>query len=243
MGKLSGKTAIITGASSGFGRGTALAFAREGANLVLTARREERLREVCASCEELGAKAVYVAGDVNDELTAMACVAKANQEFGQVDILDNNAGIGEVKDLLDETVEDYDRVMDTNVRSAFIFTRAVVPQMLERGDGQIILTSSVTGVKGAGDEPAYTMSKFALRGFGQSLERAYQKRGVRTCVFCPHAGHTEFEVGNGRTEEELDKRSFLTGEDVGEALVAVCSMTPNCHISELRLASNDVCYI
>ncbi len=239
---LAGKTAIITGASSGFGQGTAYAFAKEGCNLVLTARREERLKGTVKKCIELGAKAVYYAGDAIHEKTANETVKLAKEKFGQVDILVNNAGIGRLQSILDTTMEDYDLIMDSNVRSAFAFTKAVVPDMLDRHDGQIILVSSVTGIYGAADETAYTCSKFALRGLGQALDKELLKKGIRTCVFCPHAGVTEFEIGHGRDAKEWSKTGFLTPEDVGQALVSVCSQTRNCHIAELRLASNNVTF-
>ena len=242
MGKLSGKTAIITGASAGFGRGTAYAFAAEGCNLVLTARREERLQEVASKCKELGGNAVYYAGDSINEKTAVETIALATDTFGQIDILINNAGIGRVLSLTDTTMEDYDLIMNSNVRSAFAFTKYTVPEMLKRKDGQIVLVSSVTGIRGHADETAYTCSKFALRGFGQALDRELLSKGIKTCVFCPHAGVTEFEIGYGRDAEEWSKTGFLTPEDVGKALLDVCTQTSNCHIAELRLAANNCVY-
>lgn len=242
MGKLTGKTAIITGASSGFGRGTAYAFAAEGCNLVITARREERLKEVISKCEDLGAKAVYYVGDARDEVTAIETVKLGIDTFGKIDILINNAGIGKVLSLKDTSMEDYDLIMDSNVRSAFAFTKHAVPEMIKRKDGQIIMVSSVTGIFGHKDETAYTSSKFALRGLGQALDKELLHKGIRTCVFCPHAGVTEFEIGHGRTEEEMEKSGFLTPEDVGQALLSVCTQTKNSRIVELRLASNNVHY-
>ncbi|AUJ87094.1 SDR family oxidoreductase [Enterococcus sp. CR-Ec1] len=242
MGKLSGKTAIITGASSGFGRGTAYAFAKEGCNLVLTARREDRLQEAVKECEKLGVKAIYVVGDARDEQTSIDTVNASIKAFGKIDILVNNAGIGRVQKIEDTTMDDYDLIMDTNVRSAFSFTKNTVPTMLQQGDGQIIMVSSVTGIKGHTDEAAYTCSKFALRGFAQALDQELLDKGIKTCVFCPHAGATEFEVGYGRTEEQVAKSGHLTPEDVGQALVSVCTQTKNSRIVELRLASNNVRY-
>lgn len=169
MDRLTGKVAVITGASSGFGQGTALAFAAAGCHLVLTARRETKLQAVGADCEKFGVKAVYYAGDARDERTATAVIKLALTTFGKLDILVNNAGIGRTLSLTDTTMADYDLIMDTNVRSAFAFTKAAVPEMLKRHDGQIILVSSVTGIVGHADETAYTCSKFALRGFGQAL--------------------------------------------------------------------------
>lgn len=236
MNILKNKTVIITGASSGFGRATAIRFAQEGANLVLTARREERLKELAAECEAIGAKAVCFAGDAREEETAKAVIKLAVDTFGQIDILDNNAGIGRTTSLVDTAMEEYDLVMDTNVRSAFAFTKYAVPHMLERGSGHIILTSSITGIKGHAYETAYTCSKFALRGFGQALDKELLSKGIITTVFCPHAGSTEFEVGYGRTPE--GDPNWLTAEDVAQALLTICMQTPHCHIHELDLASN-----
>ncbi|AMV61042.1 short-chain dehydrogenase/reductase SDR [Pediococcus damnosus] len=242
MKRLTGKVAIITGASSGFGRGTALAFAAEGCNLVLTARRKQRLREVVTQCEKLGVEAIYFADDAQEENTALETVKLAIKTFGKIDILINNAGIGRTLSLTDTSMSDYDLIMNTNVRSAFAFTKAAVPNMLERHDGQIILVSSVTGIVGHANETAYTASKFALRGLGQALDKELLDQGIRTCVFCPHAGATEFEVGHGRTTEGVAASGFLTPKDVGQALLSVCVQPKNSRIVELRLASNNVKY-
>lgn len=242
MGKLDGKVAIITGASSGFGRGTAIAFASEGCNLVLTARRERHLQDVATQCQEMGVQAVYYVGDAQNESTARETVNLAIKTFGKIDILINNAGIGRVKTLTETSMADYDLIMNSNVRSAFAFTKYAVVDMLKRHDGQIILVSSVTGITGHADETAYTCSKFALRGFGQALDHELLEQGIKTCVFCPHAGATEFEVGHGRTADEVAQSDFLTPTDVGQALLSVCTQTSHSRIVELRLASNNVKY-
>lgn len=242
MKRLDGKVAIITGASAGFGRGIAYAFAKEGCNLVITARREERLQEVAEECQALGVEAVYYVGDAREEQTAIETVRLAMETFGRIDILVNNAGIGRLLSIQDTSMAEYDLIMDSNVRSAFAFTKYTVPEMIKQKDGQIIMVSSVTGTKGHTDEAAYTCSKFAMRGFGQALDKELLDFGIRTCVFCPHAGATEFEIGHGRTEEQMAKSGFLTPEDVGQALVSVCTQTKNSRIVELRLASNNVKY-
>lgn len=242
MGRLTGKTTIITGASSGFGKGTALAFAAEGCNLVLTARREEKLAAVVARCQAFGVQATAYVGDVREAATAKTTVKLAIACFGKLDILVNNAGIGRTLSLTDTTMRDYDLIMDTNVRGAFAFTKSAVPEMRKNHDGQIILVSSVTGIKGHADETAYTCSRFALRGLGQALDQELLGQGIRTCVFCPHAGATELEVGYGRTAEGVASSGFLTPEDVGQALISVFTQPKNSRIVELRLASNNVTY-
>ena len=242
MGILEGKTAIITGASSGFGKGTALAFAKAGCDLILTGFNSDKLQAAATECKEFGVKVVYFAGDIQDEQTAIKTVNLAMENFGQIDILVNNAGIGRTLSIEETSMSDFDLVMNTNVRGAFAFTKYVVPEMKRRHDGQIIMVSSVTGIKGHADESAYTCSKFALRGLAQSLDKELLADGIKTCVICPHAGATNFEVGYGRTKKGVAQSGFLTPEDVGQAMVSICSQPKNSRIVELRLASNNVKY-
>lgn len=242
MNELKGKVAIITGASSGFGLGTAYKFAQAGCNLIITARNEEKLKAVAQKCQEFGNQTFYFAGDARDETTAQKVIQLAIGKFHKLDILINNAGIGKLLPIEDTSVTDFDLIMDTNVKSAFCFTKYAVPEMKKQHDGQIILTSSVTGIKGHADETAYTCSKFALRGFGQALDHELFDDGIRTCVFCPHAGATNFEVGFGRTKQGVQESGFLTPEDVASALLSVCTQPKHSRIVELRLASNNVKY-
>ncbi|MBR2188330.1 MAG: SDR family oxidoreductase [Eubacterium sp.] len=235
MKRLKGKTAIITGASAGFGFATAVMFAKEGCNLVLTARREERLEELAEICRQGGGDAVYYAGDAKEELTAKKCAELAIQTFGQIDILINNAGIGRYTPLLESTMEDYDLVMNTNVRSAFAFTRYTVPEMLKRHTGQIIMVSSAAGVYGYPNETIYTSSKFALRGFAQALDKEFREQGIKSCVFCPGAGITEFAIGHGRTEEQMASSGMLTAEDIANALLFICTQSERSRIMEIRM--------
>lgn len=242
MNQLDGKVAIITGASSGFGLGTAYKFASEGCNLIITARNEAKLKEVADKCQKMGNQTFYYAGDAREEKTAQSAINLAIEKFHKIDILINNAGIGKLLPIEKTSVEDFDLIMDTNVKSAFCFTKYAVPEMKKKHDGQIILVSSVTGIKGHADETAYTCSKFALRGFGQALDHELLDDGIRTCVFCPHAGATNFEVGFGRSIEGVAQSGFLTPDDVANALLSVCIQPKHSRIVELRLASNNVKY-
>ena len=235
MGKLDGKVAIITGASAGFGRATALLFAKEGCKLVITARRVERLEEVVKQIKELGSEAVYYAGDAQDEVTAQETTKLAIDTFGKIDILINNAGIGRYTPLLESTPADYDLVMNSNVRSAWCFTRYTVPYMLEKHSGQIVQVSSAAGVYGYPNESIYTASKFALRGLAQSLDKEFREQGIKSCAFCPGAGITEFAIGHGRTEEGMANSGMLTADDVAEALLFICSQSERARIMELRI--------
>jgi NADP-dependent 3-hydroxy acid dehydrogenase YdfG len=159
--KLTGKVALITGASAGIGYACARALATEGARLVLTARREDRLDALKQETEKLGAHSVIVAGDARQESTAIKTVEAATKAFGRIDILINNAGAGNYKNLIDTSAEEYDQLMDTNVRSTFLFTRHTVPVMLQQRRGTILMLSSMAGVYGFAGEAVYCATKFA----------------------------------------------------------------------------------
>lgn len=235
MGKLTGKSAIITGASSGLGRATAYALAEEGCDLIITARREERLKEVAENCTKKGVQAYYVVGDAAEEKTAVDCVNLCVEKFGKVDIMVNNVGIGKLKRLVDSTVEDYDQIMNANCRSMFLFSKYSVMDMEKRDDGIVVMVSSITGYIGHEDETIYTASKFACRGFAQALDKEYKHKGIKSCVICPNAFKTEFEVGDGRTAEEVAKQNWQTPEDIADAIVFAVTRGKRSKITEIRL--------
>ena len=137
--KLQGKVALITGASAGIGQACARALAGEGARLVLTARRQERLDALKKEAESLGTDAVTVTGDAREEQTAVRTVKAATDAFGRIDILVNNTGAGNYKNLIDTSAEEYDDLMDVNVRTTFLFTRQAVP--VSRNDAQAFCKS------------------------------------------------------------------------------------------------------
>ena len=148
--KLQGKVALITGASAGIGQACARALAGEGCNLVLTARRQERLESLKEEAKTHGAETVFVTGDAREEQTALDTIKAAQDAFGRIDFLINNAGAGNYKNLVDTSAEEYDELMDTNVRSTFLFTRHTVPVMLAQKSGTILMLSSMAGVYGFG---------------------------------------------------------------------------------------------
>ena len=146
--RLADSVVLVTGASAGIGQASVLALAGEGARLVVTARRQERLDELVARARAAGGEAVAVIGDARDAETAQRCVAVALDRFGQLDILVNNAGVGNYKNLVDTSPDEYDDLMDSNVRSTFVFSRYAAPPMIERGTGTILMISSMAGIYG-----------------------------------------------------------------------------------------------
>jgi 3-oxoacyl-[acyl-carrier protein] reductase len=232
---LAGKTVLITGASSGIGWAAALAFAAKGANMVLTARREERLRELCDTIKKSGGKAVFIAGDASDEATAEDCVALAVSEFGRLDILINNAGAGNYRDLVDTSVEEYDALMDSNMKSSFLFARAAAPGMIAQRGGEILFISSVAGLQGCAGESVYSASKWAQIGFAQSLDAELRKHNIKVGTICPGGVKTEFAVGKGRTEESVKDSYMMEPSEVADAIVFACSQPPNARILQMTV--------
>lgn len=237
MKKLEGKVAIITGASSGFGQATAVAFAKEGCSMILTARRKERLEELAKEVEKLGGHAEICCGDAREEETAKNAVDLAIKKFGKLDILINNAGIGKYVPLMESSIKEYEEIMDSNMRTTFIFTRHAIPHMLEQGSGMVLMVSSMAGIYGYPNETIYCASKFAQVGFAQSLDKEFRTKGIKACALCPGAARTEFAIGNGRTEEQMDKAGMLEPEDIANAILFACTQSENSRIIEMKVRS------
>jgi NADP-dependent 3-hydroxy acid dehydrogenase YdfG len=238
-GKLSGKTALITGASAGIGWASAVALAGEGAKLVLTARRKERLAELESAVQNAGGRAVSLVGDAVEEETARQAVDLATKTFGSLDILINNVGIGNYKNIVDTSAEEYDEMMDTNVRSTFLFTRYAVPVMIQQGSGTILMISSMAGVYGFGGEAVYCATKFAQVGFAQALDKELRPHGIKVGAICPGGVKTEFALGKGRTEQSVSTSGMLDPEDVAGVVLLACTQSPRSRIIEVQMRTMD----
>jgi len=234
-GKLAGKTALITGASAGIGWASAVALAQEGANVVLTARREGRLKELESLVQQAGGKAVSVVGDAREESLAQQAVTAATENFGALDILINNVGMGNYKPIDETSAEDYDEMVDTNIRSTFLFTRYAVPVMKKQGSGIILMISSMAGVYGFPGEAVYCMTKFSQIGFAQALDKELLPFGIKVGAICPGGVKTEFALGKGRTEKSVAESGFLEPEDVASAVLLACTQSPGSRIIELQM--------
>ena len=234
-GKLSGKTALITGASAGIGWASAMALTGEGANLVVTARRQERLTELEAAVQAAGGKVVSLVGDAKEEDIARRAVDLAVQTFGSLDVLINNVGIGNYKNLAETSTEEYDEMMDTNMRSTFLFTRYALPVMITQGSGTILMISSMAGVYGFGGEAVYCATKFAQVGFAQALDKELRPHGIKVGTICPGGVKTEFALGKGRTEESVAASEMLDPEDVAGVVLMACTQSPGSRIIEVQM--------
>ena len=185
-----GKIAVITGASSGIGRATALEMARLGADLVLGARRIEPLESTAAECRKRGVQAVAVQADVQKAEDCRRLVGGVPR----VDILVNNAGFAIYDSVADARLDEMRDMMDTNFFGAVQCTQAVLPQMLERGSGTIVNVASITGLMGYARMSGYCATKFAMVGWSEALRDEVVGRGVRVALVCPATTDTEFFV-------------------------------------------------
>lgn len=235
MAKLTGKVALITGASAGIGRAAALALAGEGANLVITARRTERLEELAAEAVKLGVQVICVAGDMRDEVTALAAVEAAKQAFGRIDILVANAGVGNYKNLVDTSLADYEEMMDGNVKSSWLIARHVTPVMIEQKDGLILFVSSMAGVYGFAGEATYCATKFAQVGFAQGLDKELRPHGIKVGTINPGGVKTEFAIGKGRTEKGVKASDMLDAEDVAAAILFAATQPKLSRIIQIQM--------
>ncbi|MCK6593476.1 MAG: SDR family oxidoreductase [Polyangiaceae bacterium] len=217
--RLSDKVALVTGASRGIGRASALALAREGAIIAGVARTQADLDSLKAEIEKGGGRALMIVADVTQRGQVAASVDRTAAAFGRIDILVNNAGIGGYRPFLEWSEEDYDRIMATNAKSTWLFCKEVIPHMRKQGGGQIINVASVAGLQGYPTEAIYCASKFAQVGMTQALDREFYKEGIKVTAVCPGGVETHFAIGDGRTADGANMKGFSTAEDVAEAVV------------------------
>jgi short-subunit dehydrogenase len=197
---IQGTTVVITGATSGIGRATALAFAEAGAKVVVAGRREERLVELVLELENKGCEALAVKTDVADQAQVENMIAKAIERFGKIDTLINNAGVGIAASFAEQSLEDFKQVMEVNFWGAVYACKAVVPHMRKNKNGLIINISSIFGKRGMPYETAYSASKFALAGFSEALRAELMTENIDVSTIYPGAVETEiFETAKNDT--------------------------------------------
>jgi 3-oxoacyl-[acyl-carrier protein] reductase len=200
VGKLDGRVAVVTGAASGIGKGIAIAFAAEGADIVVADQTsEDGASEVVDAVASLGRQVLFVRTDVSDETSVRSMAEQAISRFGKVDVLVNNAGIFTESLLENMPVEDWDRVVGTNLRGTFLCTRFLIGQMLERGDGSIINIASQLAQIGGVSAAHYSASKAGVIGLTKALAREVSTRGVRVNAIAP--GPIKTPLLDGETEE------------------------------------------
>ncbi|MFK4819693.1 SDR family oxidoreductase [Ochrobactrum quorumnocens] len=202
MSSLKDKVVIITGASSGIGRATAMLFASQGAAVVLNARNEGALESVARVIKELGGKARYVVGDASRVETHEQLVAAAQREFGRLDIAFNNAGtVGPIRPLIETSLDDWDNVIAGNLTSAFLGAKLQIPSMLMSGGGAIIFTSTFVGTSvGIPGMSLYGAAKAGLMGLVKGITADYGSQGIRANALLPGGVDTPMAGSDAQKE-------------------------------------------
>ena len=207
--KLEGKSVIITGASSGIGKAAALLFAGEGARLTLISR-SDRGEEVAKMACEIGSDAVFVKADVSMARDWERAVKIAVDAYGGVDVLYNNAGIGMYRPFLETSEEDWNAVVDNDMKSVFLGCRRVIPEMLKRSGGVIVNTASEIGITGARNYAAYCAAKGGVVQITRALAIEFGDRNIRVNCLCPGVTLTPMlEQGMNRSPDPASRRRSL----------------------------------
>ncbi|WP_410878225.1 3-ketoacyl-ACP reductase [Myroides sp. DW712] len=222
MSTLKGKNAIITGGGRGLGKATALAFAKEGINVAITGRNEERLQQTVAELTSLGVKATYAVFDVVDKAAVHTAIAQVIENLGGVDILVNNAGISEFGKFIDMPAERWEEILLTNVMGVYNVTREVLPHLIEKNEGDIFNVASTAGLNGNATTSAYSASKFAVIGLSESLMKEVRKNNIRVCTLTPSTIASDMSIELGLTDGNPEH--ILQPEDFAELLVATLKL-------------------
>ena len=224
------KVIWITGSSKGIGKAMALALAQKGARVVISARDEATVRDAAEQAQKDGLQVMGHICDVTDRKAVEDLVQQVVSEWGTIDILINNAGIGIFKKIVDTTEDDWDAMMQANAKSAFLCTQAVLPAMLERQSGHIINVISVAGEQPFYNSGGYCASKHAMLGFTEVLRLETRKYGLRVTAFLP--GATDTDIWG---QAKVDRSKMMQPEQVAEVVVGICAAPENSMVEKLIL--------
>ncbi len=241
MANLQGKTAIITGASSGIGQSIAEHLAQEGANVVLAARRKERLEDLAKSIEnETSVQTKVIETDVTSQKDMENLVKETKDSFSSVDILVNNAGVMLLSFLKNDKVEEWEKMVDVNVKGVLFGIHSVLPTMLEQDTGHIINVSSVAGHEVFPTSSVYSATKYAVRALSMGMEKELSKTGVRVTNISPGAVSTE--LPEHITDEEVismfeDRKGRVTleADDIARSVVYAVTQPEYVNVNEVMV--------
>ena len=224
---LTGKTALVTGGGGGIGREIAAQLKAAGANVAICGRNVEKLE---AAAHAIGG-ALTLPGDLLDDTYVQSCVDRTVETFGGLDILINNAGVALSRPFAETAIEDFDRVMATNVRAPFILIRSALPQ-LRKARGRVINIASVVAHKGYPLQSAYAASKHALLGLSKSLANELYEDGVRVHVISPGGVYTDMAKV---ARPDLSPDGLISAAEVADAVMFLLSLDKNAVIDEICL--------
>jgi NADP-dependent 3-hydroxy acid dehydrogenase YdfG len=242
---LSGRVALVTGASSGIGEATAVALAEAGAAVAIGARRRDRLEGLAERLTGAGAKVVTLDLDVTDEASCRDAVARTRSELGGLDVLVNNAGVMLLGTIVGADPEDWRRMLDTNVLGLMYMTHAAIDGMLEQGSGDVVNISSTAGRTARAGAGVYNASKWAVNAFSESLRQEVTARGVRISLVEPGATETELRSHITQPEAKAAAQEHTAGmrplqpEDIARAIVYVVTQPAHVAVNEVLVRPTD----
>lgn len=232
-GSLAGKVAIVSGGSRGIGKFISRKLANEGASVVIAGRTLSDLRMTADELSSAGGRVLPVQTDVSNEKSVHRLLTKTLTEFGTIDILINNAGQYMEKPVTDTSVSEWNRIVGTNLTGPFLLTRAVLPEMIEKMDGTIVMISSTSGKRAKANSAVYAASKFGLEGFSEALLREVRGHNIRVIVVTP----SSVDSSDRDTRQILKggKGARLRAEDVADTVVGAIKLPPRALVREVEL--------
>jgi 3-oxoacyl-[acyl-carrier protein] reductase len=229
---LNNKYVLVTGSSMGIGRAISRALADKGAFVILTARTENLLSEVKKEIVSSGGRAEFIVCDLTKEEEISGLFKKIKKDFGRLDILINNAGIARGGSIVDCQIEDFDRLININLRAPFICCQQALKIMIPAGSGYIINISSVVGIKGYPYQAAYSASKHGVAGLTKAIAAEVQEHGIRVSMILPGGVDTAL-VGN--TRPDLDKSILLKPEDIANTVLYLLSLPERAMVDQIYI--------
>ena len=236
------KTALVTGATSGFGRAIAIRLAKLGYHLIITGRREDLLNDVTKEINQLySVKVISLCFDVRDKLQCDTAIKSLPAEWKKIDLLVNNAGLAAGASPFDESDEDdFERMIDTNLKGLIYMTKRVVPQMKKRNSGHIVNISSVAGIEVYPNGNVYCATKHAVNALTKGLRIDLVKHGIKVSSISPGMAETEFSVVRYHGDAEKAKAVYtgitpLNAEDIADALEFIVTRPEHVSINDIQI--------
>ncbi|HNX26854.1 MAG TPA: SDR family oxidoreductase [Phycisphaerae bacterium] len=229
---LDGKVAIVTGASRGIGRAIAGSLAAAGAQVVLAARSAELIEEVAVDIESAGGRATPFVTDIADEQSVEALFEMVADDFGRLDVLVNNAGVGIYGPMDEFDLEDLDTILAVNVRGTFACCREALKIMKPQNNGYIINIASVCGEKGYANQSAYSASKHAIMGLTKSLAAETLEFGIRVTAILPGGVDTEMVA---QSRPDLDRSILIKPQDIAYTVMFLLGLNDSCAIDQINI--------
>lgn len=237
MKNLKGKKAIITGGGKGLGKAVAIALANEGVDVAITGRNEENLKNAVAELENLGVKAFYSVFSIDEEAAVKKGINEVVEQLGGIDILINNAGIGDFGKLEDMSSQSWEQVIKTNLFGVYYAAQAVYPYLKENNEGDVVNVASTAGLKGGAGMSAYAASKAAVISLSQSMMAEWRKNNIRVITLTPSTIASDMSIQGGLTDGNPEK--VLQPEDFAEWVLDILKMNRRAMIANASIFSTN----